>query len=47
MIHFNDCMCVLNTLPDKSIDLVVTDPPYLLQSDGGGGTFGRKKKGIP
>ena len=44
MIHLNDCMCVLNTLPDKSIDLVVTDPPYKLQSDGGGGTFGSKKR---
>lgn len=44
MIHLNDCICVLNTLPDKSIDLVVTDPPYKLQSDGGGGTFGRKKR---
>lgn len=29
MIHFGDYKECLSVLPDKSIDLVVTDPPYL------------------
>jgi DNA modification methylase len=24
----NDCLKVLPTIPDKSIDLILTDPPY-------------------
>ena len=31
-IYHDDCMNILKQLPDKSIDLVLTDPPY-----GGGG----------
>ena len=27
-IHNADCMDILKELPDKSIDLVLTDPPY-------------------
>ena len=28
MIHHGDCLQVLRTLPDNSVDAVVTDPPY-------------------
>ena len=31
-----DCMDILKQLPDKCIDLVVTDPPYLMVSGGHG-----------
>lgn len=30
MLYNGDCLDVLRTLPDKSIDLVLTDPPYNL-----------------
>ena len=30
-----DCMDILKQLPDKSIDLVLTDPPYGINCDGG------------
>lgn len=33
-----DCMEVLKQLPDKSIDLVLTDPPYEVDSHGGKST---------
>lgn len=32
-----DCMDILKQLPDKCIDLVLTDPPYLLDNNGGVG----------
>lgn len=28
MIYLGDCLDILPTLPDKSIDLILTDPPY-------------------
>lgn len=28
MIHLGDCLDYLRTLPDKSVDHVITDPPY-------------------
>ena len=31
-----DCMQVLKRLPDNSIDLIVTDPPYLIKKSSGG-----------
>lgn len=31
-----DCMDILKQLPDKSVDLVLTDPPYILTPHGGG-----------
>lgn len=33
----DDCMNILKQLPDKSIDLVVTDPPYLIKNTKAGG----------
>ena len=35
-----DCMEVLKRLPDNSVDLIVTDPPYLIEKCGGGGQYG-------
>jgi len=32
-----DCLQFLRTLPDKSVDLVLTDPPYFIGFDGGKG----------
>jgi len=32
-----DCIEGIKQLPDKSVDLVVTDPPYLIKSMSGGG----------
>lgn len=28
VLHYGDCLAVLRTLPDNSVDSVVTDPPY-------------------
>ena len=47
-----DCLEVMKYIPDKSIDLIVTDPPYKLTSRGGSGTMGgywkeeKAKKGV-
>lgn len=43
-IECGDCFELLKTIPDKSIDLVVTDPPYEFSSGGAGGAFGSKKR---
>ena len=42
----NDAIDVLNTLPDNSIDLVVTDPPYRTIS-GGNRKSDKFKSGVP
>ena len=47
IIYNADCLSMtggLRDLPDKSIDLVVTDPPYLIETSGGG--LCGDKKGI-
>lgn len=44
-IHHADCLDFMEQLPDKSIDLVLTDPPYIMDNHGGivnGGAFSRK-----
>ena len=33
----DDCLNILKQLPDKCIDLVLTDPPYILDMNGGKG----------
>ena len=43
-LHKGDCLELLKDIPDKSIDLVVTDPPYLMNCGQGGGAFGRDKR---
>jgi hypothetical protein len=30
-LHHGDCLDILRTLPDASVDAVVTDPPYGLE----------------
>lgn len=42
-IYNDDCLNILKQLPDKSIDLVLTDPPYLFNR-GGGRTIGTEGK---
>ncbi len=37
MIENKDCLEFLETLPDDSVDLVLTDPPYFIGYDGGKG----------
>ena len=34
-----DCLVEMQNIPDKSIDLIVTDPPYRLTSRGSSGTM--------
>lgn len=36
-IHLGDCLEFMKQLPDKCIDLVLTDPPYGIDAVGGGG----------
>lgn len=35
-IYNEDCLGVLKSMPDKCVDLIVTDPPYLFTHKGGG-----------
>jgi DNA modification methylase len=37
MLSNEDCLSYIRKLPDKSIDLVLTDPPYFIGFDGGKG----------
>lgn len=39
-IYNEDCYEAIKNIPDKSIDLIVTDPPYEIYANGGGGAFG-------
>ena len=39
-----DCLELMSKIPDKSIDLIVTDPPYLISNISGGGTINNVKK---
>lgn len=32
-----DCLELLQSIPDKSVDLVITDPPYDVYAGKGGG----------
>lgn len=40
-IYNDDCLKALKEIPDKSIDLVVTDPPYEVENKGAG-AFGNR-----
>ena len=31
-----DCLEIMKDIPDNSIDLIVTDPPYKFENQGGG-----------
>ena len=40
----DDCLNVLKKIPDNSIDLIATDPPYLISATNKGGTINNVKK---
>lgn len=42
-LHQGECLDVLRTLPDNSVDSIVTDPPYGLTSNSGGPSKKGKK----
>lgn len=42
-IFNQDCLVGLKSLPDKSIDLILTDPPYGKKADKGTNGFGAAK----
>ena len=39
-----DCLEAMKDIPDGSIDLIVTDPPYIVNTTGGGGTVNKLLK---
>ena len=39
-----NCLELLKKVPDHSIDLIATDPPYLISATNGGGTINNVKK---
>ena len=43
-IYCADCYEAIKKIPDKSVDLIVTDPPYKQSVAHGAGAFGVKKK---
>lgn len=43
-IYNEDSYKAIKDIPDNSIDLIIIDPPYNFESDGGGGAFGSKKR---
>ncbi|MDF1656598.1 MAG: site-specific DNA-methyltransferase [Verrucomicrobiales bacterium] len=36
-IHFGDCIGIMNQIPEESVDLVVTSPPYNIKNSSGNG----------
>ena len=43
ILYCADCLSVLKMLPDKCVDLILTDPPYGIGADKGVGGFGSSK----
>lgn len=43
-IKCGDCLELMKEIPDKSIDLIVTDPPYDISATNGGGSINKVKK---
>lgn len=43
-IYNQDCLEMMKDIPNGSIDLIVTDPPYLISATNGGGTINNIKK---
>ena len=35
-LHNGDCLELMKKIPDRSVDLVVTDPPYVIETNGAG-----------
>jgi site-specific DNA-methyltransferase (adenine-specific) len=42
-LYLGDCMELMATLPDKSIDFAIVDPPYGIGADKGTGSFSRNQ----
>ena len=40
-LHLGDCLEVIKQIPDKSVDLVLTDPPYNIARENNFSTMGR------
>lgn len=43
-IYCADAYKAIKDIPDKSIDLIITDPPYEINAGGGGGCFGKERR---
>jgi len=43
-LHLGDCLEVMRGMADKSVDAVITDPPYVLDNAGGNNWSGRHEK---
>ncbi|AUO14782.1 DNA-methyltransferase [Priestia megaterium] len=43
-IYQGDCLELMKEIPDKSVDLVIIDPPYQINQGKSGGAFGRDKR---
>lgn len=43
-IYNEDCYQAIKKIPDKSIDLIVTDPPYEIETKGGNTNIGKSLK---
>lgn len=43
-LYCGDCLEVLKDIPDNSVDLIATDPPYLIPAINGGGSVNTIKK---
>jgi DNA modification methylase len=43
-IHLGDSYELIKQIPDKSVDLVIIDPPYEIVAGGDGGAFGRENR---
>ena len=39
LVEQNDGITFLNSLPDNSVDLILTDPPYIISKDSGMNKF--------
>ena len=42
-LYNNDCLKILKSIKDKSIDLIVTDPPHEITDTKGGGSINKVK----
>jgi DNA modification methylase len=42
-LHLGDCLNFMRTMPDKSVDAVITDPPYGIGAEKGTSGFGESK----
>lgn len=43
LIH-GDCLVEMQNIPDGSIDLIITDPPYLIPAINGGGSINKNRE---